>query len=134
MCDGFHDGSGFISHHLALGNSFEASIRSIDPKVTVPYWDFSIEGEAVSRAGKTPSYMKEVTPVFSDDWFGDVDEYGHIKNSRWAHSKMPKQTVVGSGVQNSYGYIRSYWNNNNDNGMYLELFRPATTMATWLIP
>ena len=47
MCDGFHEGSGFLTHHLALTNTFEAALRSIDPSVTLPYWDFSIEGEAV---------------------------------------------------------------------------------------
>jgi hypothetical protein len=31
MCDGFHEGSGFITHHLALGNSFEAAMRAVDP-------------------------------------------------------------------------------------------------------
>ena len=47
MCDGFHEGSGFLTHHLALTNTFEAALRSIDPSVTLPYWDFSIEGEAI---------------------------------------------------------------------------------------
>ena len=63
-----------------------------------------------------PSYMLEITPIFSDQWFGEVDENHHIKNSRWAHTLMPKQAKRNVGVQNSYGYIRSYWNNNPDPG------------------
>lgn len=47
MCDGFHEGSGFITHHLALTNTFEAALRSVNPAVTLPYWDFTIEGEAI---------------------------------------------------------------------------------------
>ena len=84
MCDEFHDGTGFLTHHLALTNSFEvncwplkinllqcfhcmapyltsshilflelswlllqAAVRSVDPSVTMPYWDFTIEGEAI---------------------------------------------------------------------------------------
>ena len=35
---------------------------------------------------------------------------------RWAHTMMPKQANNQSGDQNSYGYIRSYWNNNPDPG------------------
>jgi Common central domain of tyrosinase len=115
MCDGFHEGSGFLTHHLALTNSFEASLRAVDPAVTLPYWDFTIEGEAIQKAGKTPSYMKEISPAFTDEWFGSVDDNNHIVDSRWARTKMPKQTDP-NGVRNSYGYIRSYWNNNNESG------------------
>lgn len=37
-------GTGFLTHHLAMGVSFEAAIRSVNPTVTLPYWDFTIEG------------------------------------------------------------------------------------------
>ena len=43
----FHEGTGFLTHHLALTNSFEASLRAVDPAVTLPYWDFSIEGQVL---------------------------------------------------------------------------------------
>jgi Common central domain of tyrosinase len=109
-------GSGFLTHHLALTNSFESSLRAVDPSVTLPYWDFSIEGQKVLSRGEKPSYMLQVTPVFSDTWFGSVDADHHIADSRWAHVSMPKQPDMESGVRNSYGYIRSYWNNNPDPG------------------
>ena len=35
---------------------------------------------------------------------------------------MPKQEDVSSGVRNSYGYIRSYWNNNPDPEVSRRLF------------
>ena len=54
---------------------------------------------------------------FPLQWFGEVDSEHHISNSRWAHSKMPKQKDLNHGVKNSYGYIRSYWNNNPDPGV-----------------
>lgn len=76
-------GSGFLTHHLALTNTFEASLRSIDPSVTLPYWDFTIEGEEILLKGERPSYMMEVTPIFSDTWFGSVDSFNHIADSRW---------------------------------------------------
>ena len=122
MCDGFHEGSGFLTHHLALTNSFEASLRAVDPSVTLPYWDFSIEGEAIVKAGQKPSYMLEISPFFSQEWFGATDESNHIVNSRWAHTQMPVQTSA-DGVRNSYGYIRSYWNNNNDSEVSRRLFK-----------
>jgi Common central domain of tyrosinase len=118
MCDKFHDGSGFLTHHFALTNSFEAAIRSVDPSVTIPYWDFTIEGQAIENAGLKPSYMLEITPVFSDEWFGSVDENFHIADSRWAHAKIPLQTDKYSSVKNSFGIIRSYWNNNPELGKW----------------
>ena len=122
MCDGFHEGSGFLTHHLALTNTFEAALRSVDPSVTLPYWDFSIEGEAIVAKGEKPSYLLEISPFFSHDWFGAVDADNHISNSRWAHIQMPMQTQA-DGVRNSYGFIRSYWNNNNDTQVNRKLFK-----------
>lgn len=109
-------GTGFLTRHLALTNAFESSLRAIDPSVTLPYWDFSIEGEQIKLKGEKPSYMLQVTPVFSDAWFGSVDGDNHIADSKWAHTPMPRQEDSTSGVHNSYGFIRSYWNNNPDEG------------------
>ena len=128
MCDGFHEGTGFISHHLALTNTFEESMRAVDPTVTLPYWDFTIEGEAVKISGKRPSHMLELTPVFQPDWFGDSDPVtNRIVTSRWAGAKMPKQQDMSLGVQNSYGYIRSFWNNNPDDEISRRLFDACGT-------
>ena len=35
-------------------------MRAVDPAVTMPYWDFTIEGEAIVQAGGKPSYFMEV--------------------------------------------------------------------------
>ncbi len=121
MCDQFHEGSGFLTHHLALGNAFEVSVRSVNPAVTIHYWDFTIEGEEIFDAGKNPSYMMEITPFFSDDYFGSVDEDNHIADSRWAHAPMPRAPDTIS-TRNSFGYIRSYWNNNPDTEISRHLF------------
>ena len=40
-----------MAHHLALTVAFEASVRAVNPAVTIPYWDFTIEGETISQAG-----------------------------------------------------------------------------------
>lgn len=113
-CDAYHEGTGFLTHHLALQNSFEASLRAVDPTVTTPYWDFSIEGEKILEAGRSPSYLATISPVFTDEWFGSVDAQDHIVDSRWAHISMPKTSKSSVVNPNSYGYVRSYWNNNND--------------------
>jgi len=121
MCDMYHEGSGFLTHHLGMAVSFEAAIRSVNPAVTLPYWDFTIEGEYIKNLGKPPSYMMEFTPIFSADWFGSVDDDNHIQDGRWAHSLMPVAADEET-TQNSYGFIRSYWNNNPDEEIARHLF------------
>lgn len=124
QCDSYHDGSGFITHHFALTNSFDASLRAIDPMVTLHYWDFSIEGQAIEDANEIPSYLLKISPVFTGTWFGSIDANDHIKDSRWAHRNMTMiDDSIGADVRpNSYGYVRSYWNNNNDREIVRRLF------------
>jgi hypothetical protein len=121
-CDQFHEGSGFFTHHFAITQTFEAALRSIDPSVTLPYWDFTIEGQQIKDADESPSYFLEVTPFLNDKWFGSTDENGHVQDSKFAYAKMPKVTNTSIVAPNSYGYIRSYWNNNNDEYAVRHLF------------
>ena len=121
-CDQFHEGSGFFTHHFAITQTFEAALRAVDPSVTLPYWDFTVEGQQIADAGESPSYFLEITPFLSDDWFGSVDENDHIADSHFAFAKMPKVSDDSIVSPNSYGYIRSYWNNNNDPYVTRHLF------------
>ena len=42
----------------------EVAVRSVNPMVTIPYWDFTVEGEAIfDVSGGTSSYIT----WFSDD-------------------------------------------------------------------
>jgi len=121
-CDQFHEGSGFFTHHFAITQTFEAALRAVDPSVVLPYWDFTIEGQEIADAGESPSYFLEITPFLSDEWFGSVDENDHIADSKFAFAKMPKVSDDSIVSPNSYGYVRSYWNNNNDPYVTRHLF------------
>jgi len=112
-CDHWHEGSGFLPHHVALTISFDMSLRSIDPSVTLPYWDFTIEGNVLNNNGQGPSSITTLSPVFTHDWFGAVDAFSHVKNSRWAHVSAVMATDSDAS-QNSYGIIRAPWNNAKD--------------------
>jgi len=123
-CDQFHEGTGFMAHHFALTVAFESSLRAVNPAVTVPYWDFTIEGEAIDEAGGGPAMLGEVSPFFSDEWFGSTDENNHIQDSRWAHtavivmdglsnsSEKAKMAKDEKFMTNSYGIVTAPWNNN----------------------
>lgn len=59
--------------------------------------------------------------MFTDKYVGSVDENNHIADGRWAHALMPV-ALDAQTTQNSYGYIRSYWNNNPDPEISRSLF------------
>ena len=121
-CDQFHEGSGFFTHHFAITQTFEAALRAVDPSVTLPYWDFTIEGQQITDLDEKPSYFLNITPFFNHKWFGSTDENGHVQDSKFAFAKMPKVSNTSQVIPNSYGYIRSYWNNNNDEYAVRHLF------------
>ena len=60
-CDRWHEGTGFLTHHLALSLSFEAAVRAVNPATTTPYWDFTVDGEAIKRSAGGPSMLVEVS-------------------------------------------------------------------------
>ena len=45
-CDHLHSGLGFLTQHGALTHSLEVSLQAVLPSLAMPYWDYSIEGEA----------------------------------------------------------------------------------------
>ena len=111
-----------MAHHFALTVAFEESVRAVDPAVTIPYWDFTIEGEEITQAGGGPSMLATTSPFFNKDWFGSVDEDYHIQDSKFAHTKVVMLTDVKKMINgrttkhltNSYGIVTAPWNNNND--------------------
>jgi hypothetical protein len=86
----WHEGTGFLTHHLALTLSFEAALRAVNPEVTTPYWDFTIDGEAIKKAGGGPSMLLSMNDFFTAKWFGASDNESHVEDGRWAHSNAVK--------------------------------------------
>ena len=73
----FHDGLGFLTNHAFLSNTFEASLQQVNPKLTLPYWDFTIESSSssasVDEEGGVPFANGSRTPVLQPSWFGTSD-------------------------------------------------------------
>ncbi|CAM9241247.1 unnamed protein product, partial [Hapterophycus canaliculatus] len=42
-CDHFHDGIGFLTSHSLISNTFEFSLQAVNPKLSLPYWDWTID-------------------------------------------------------------------------------------------
>ncbi|CAN0566766.1 unnamed protein product, partial [Ectocarpus sp. 12 AP-2014] len=42
-CDHWHDDAGIMTHHVGFTLQFEQAMQLVDPSVTIPYWEYSIE-------------------------------------------------------------------------------------------
>ncbi|CAN0546478.1 unnamed protein product, partial [Ectocarpus sp. 12 AP-2014] len=72
-CDHFHDGLGFLTNHIAITNTFEASLQAVNPKLTLPYWDFTIETSTAGSNGDGAYQSQTKSELFQESWFGTVD-------------------------------------------------------------
>ncbi|CBJ34261.1 hypothetical protein Esi_1792_0001 [Ectocarpus siliculosus] len=42
-CDHWHDDAGIMTHHVGYTMLFEQALQVVDPSVTIPYWEYTIE-------------------------------------------------------------------------------------------
>ncbi|CAM9966090.1 unnamed protein product, partial [Ectocarpus fasciculatus] len=108
-CDHWHDDAGIMTHHVGYTLQFEQALQVVDPSVSIPYWEYTIE----SSEGLT-DYGESV--IFAADWFGDAspDNSLHtVDNGRWAYLPVMQASTANDAtdfVHNPYGLLRSPWN------------------------
>lgn len=117
--DHIHEGNGFLTQHIKLSNMFEDALRAVDPALSLPYWDFTIDvaenrdaWESVILSGDTYGAMtlpSNVSHGFT--YTEDAMDDGRVKDSRWADLKVEKNVWYDDLVY-SYGYLRAPWNLN----------------------
>jgi len=124
-CDHMHDGYGFLTQHAALSKWFEVVLQSISPGVTLPYWDYTIEGQAVNNTGDIAKWRD--SDVFDPQQFGPCKHSGIMQEGRFAYTitrkdshdyivKAPEghnRTEGHYAAVNAYGFMRAPWNQNN---------------------
>lgn len=106
-CDHWHDGAGFLNHHIGITWEFEKSLRLIDSTTAAHYWDYTIE------------YAEDVawhdSIIFKDDWFGDnsPNNANHVvSRGRFGYLPVMRDARGFSDITNPYGLLRSPWNTN----------------------
>ena len=108
--DNFHDGMGFLTQHAALTNEFELAMQSMYPKMAMPYWDYTEDGEVIHAAQNLEVAWQQ--DIWGKDWFGNSTSSSrmhHVTEGRFAYQKAYKSDKAGV-VTNAYGYMRSPWN------------------------
>lgn len=74
------DGIGFGVTHSMVTMMFENSLQLVNPMVSLPYWDFTIEGSVVDtdeEFGGDYTRLSEASPLWGPDWFGGVDKHDY---------------------------------------------------------
>lgn len=106
----------------------------MNPRVSVPYWDYTIDMTAYETSGDISSYFDSA--IFGSDYFGSaqsilrsdsgfdddtvvsgvINPSGRILTGRFTEVEVSASYwgEDSGSVQNAYGHIRSPWNNNND--------------------
>ena len=107
-CDHWHQGAGFVTSHMAFTLEFEQTLQSVNPSLSVPYWDFTIESTFYEP------HTWRSSPIFADDWFGIAspdNDLHTVSEGRWAFVPSMTHAWEFSEVHNSYGVLRAPWNN-----------------------
>lgn len=103
-CDHWHDDAGIMTHHIGYTLLFEQALQVVNPAVSIPYWEYTIEAAAGLDAYGD-------SEIFADDWFGNAspDNSMHtVDQGRWAF--IPIKEDAWDYVHNSYGLLRTPWN------------------------
>ncbi|KAH8053683.1 hypothetical protein JL720_14642 [Aureococcus anophagefferens] len=99
MCDFIHGATGyaFVTAHAALGGMVEQAMQAVDPSVSMPYWDYTLDKwlytdrARPAQVARVPRFIATwESPVWTADFFGASDEdTGVIVDGAWAHTKVP---------------------------------------------
>ncbi|KAH8059486.1 hypothetical protein JL720_13843 [Aureococcus anophagefferens] len=99
----------------AGGADYATRPGAVNPKVTVPYWDYTRD-DATFKAlyGKhTPLDARfwSLDDLWSDGWYGSAENGFHtVTAGRFAYQRVPRATS--DHVANPCGYLRAPWNAN----------------------
>ena len=109
--DHLHGGLGFLTHHTALSARAEFALQAVNPRLSMPYWDFTIDSQMVD---KMHVRTLQDSIIFTKDWFGELNTEEHtVTEGRWAYLEVPKREAQDEGAgQNPYGLLRGPWNLN----------------------
>ena len=116
-CDHWHDDAGIMTHHVGFTLEFERNLQLINPQVSMPYWEYTIDDyEYCVQSGSTTCFEFSIateSPLFTDTWFGEASGSGSghsIRGGRWANLSVLENARNFSKITNSYGLLRSPWN------------------------
>lgn len=134
-CDHWNNGPGYIMSYMALTYMYEKSLQAINPSITIPYWDYTLESTFY-----TTSHSFRKSKLFSPSQFGSAcdsedvnlddddevtststststssDSYYCISNTsdRFRNVTILSNASQYSDILNTHDILRSPWNSND---------------------
>lgn len=107
-CDHWHDGAGIMTHHMGFTLELEQVLQTMNPSITVPYWEYTYDSYTLGANWRTSF-------IFDDEMFGESAPENTnytVQDGRFAFTPVLRNARSFSTVTNSYGQLRSPWNNN----------------------
>jgi hypothetical protein len=116
-CDFIHGdlGYAFLNSHSSLNMMLEQSVQAINPRLSLPYWDYTLDAAKLTSKYQTPDGVVKNdgnllriwrSNVFSADYFGTPNsESGVIQDGRWTDVEAPKMTdelVANAGISGHF--------------------------------
>lgn len=95
-CNHFSRGAGVHTQHAALAYGLEVALQSVNPSVSLPYWDFVLDAAQLGKSWPT-------SDIFKATYFG-ASETDIIS------PRVMARVGSFSQVQNAYGMLRPSWN------------------------
>jgi len=115
--DHIHDGMGLATQHIAMSAEFELALQSVNPALTVPYWDYTVDSVMIETVwGKADiSSIFQDSELFTPEWFGRSYTYNGtyenvVTEGRFAYQQIPMSQNFTK--KSPYGYLRAPWNIN----------------------
>lgn len=104
--DQAHEYASFMIWHSMLVMEMEIALQSIDPTITIPYWNWTIDQQLEDPA---------TSIVFSDKYFGspNTDNLYIVDNGPLANFPICNTPLDYVSWQSPYGYLRSTDNYNS---------------------
>jgi hypothetical protein len=135
-CDHMHGGLGFLPQHAAMTYDFELSLQSVDPSVSMVYWDYTIESHHMSTTtGHINAWYDSI--VFDDAWWGPVGSDAtktEVSTGRFAYHKIASLKNESGATTNAYGLMRSPWNQNNNPYLTRHSKSYGFSLSTSIVP
>lgn len=117
--DHIHEGMGFLPQHFKMTNIFETSMQSVDPSVTLFYWDYTVDVKEGLKLNESPMFTEDTFGSLNyaeDDYWGWTYANDSLKNSIIPDGRWKRLTVEVNNkyedLGNSFGYMRAPWNFN----------------------
>jgi tyrosinase len=100
--NGAHRGPAFLPWHREFLLQLETELRSVDPSVSVPYWDWTEDANNPAASVVWSEDFMGGDGIESDEWRVATGPFAH-QNGKWPVPDYTEEGLPGPGLKRSFG-------------------------------